>query len=280
MTRCKTPTHHLAEITRDYFRQINELRNLVQSRPDAIDWEQQLTSLLRFNAESNLSIGRPIDSEGMVLESIQRLRTITKFRPTDYSWANGLVSALKEGAEISYFNSDKETSLLRSKEALQLFENMPKDEHSAETKRRRAELYFLVGRYRDDNEGDAMMHTAIESLRILSDIYSSKPDKNNLLKKINNTYANALLTMAQRNIKRNKKREATPLLIKAKSLIPPLIGDDETVYRRAMLAKIHFLSGDAAEAENIAKKLIRLGYARPDFVEAMQLANDHTEIDH
>lgn len=167
-SRCQAQEGQIVEASRGYSQQIAELKALLVERPDAIDWEQQLSSLLHFNAALSADLGHMDDAEKQYLEAADRLTVITKIQPSDQSWKRGLANALMRASDIAYFRGDAAAAMARLRIAMRLVEAGLAAEDKEKWRRLNAMTLFRTGRYSANSVSERRMAAGIESLRMLS----------------------------------------------------------------------------------------------------------------
>ncbi len=120
ISRCMASQGQIKMANERYAKNIDSLRQLIAKRPDAIDWYQQLSSLLHFNAMTALDLGKIVVADKKITESIELLTILTKLQPENIDWKRALANSLIKGSEIAMYADQLEVSERRISEASRL----------------------------------------------------------------------------------------------------------------------------------------------------------------
>jgi eukaryotic-like serine/threonine-protein kinase len=257
-SRCRSESGNIRAAHSEYAQQISELRALLENRPDAIDWEQQLASLLHFNAIHSTYLGRMEEADLQIVEAVERMKVITKIQPNDPDWKRGLISAIMKSGEISYLQGDVNTAIKRTTDALRIIEKEPINQLGKDWKRLDSTIRFRLGIFRNDPTGNMMMDHAINDLFALA---TSNPENVHVLVSL----SEALLKRGSHNQDYSQRELAINDFIRAKSTLDRFAKASANPYILAPWINARILLGERQEADSTIIALKKSGFMHPEF---------------
>jgi tetratricopeptide (TPR) repeat protein len=259
VSRCQADVGRIREAANGYARQISELKTLIGGRPDAIDWEQQLASLLHFNANLSVGFGRIEDAEKQYLDAVDRLTTITKIQPSDQSWKRGLANALMRAADIAHLRGNTEAAMTRLRIAMRLIEAGQATEDGKKWQRLNAMVLFRIGRYSARSDREWSMTAGIKSMRALA---TTNPNDTHASMAL----ADALISRGTWFQDAGRLGDARRDWDEARSTMAKIAVSTKNPDALAPWVNANMLLGRRAEVEASIQALTASGYTHPDFV--------------
>lgn len=153
--------------------QIDELRDLIRTSPDAVAWKRYLANSLIRRANLLLNRGRASDANPMVQESIDLLSAAVKKEPANLNWIRDLARAHMEASDSANALGDMAARNQHLSTAIEISNSLLKsDDPTDEWRRLNALLILRKGLSNDSfNEAEAELNKAIEILSALSTKY-------------------------------------------------------------------------------------------------------------
>lgn len=259
MSRCQAEAGHIKQASTEYARLIADLTAMIESHPDAIDWEQQLASLLHFNAVLSTNFGDIDSGEKQFLEAADRLETITKIQPKDPRWKRNLANALSRAADLAYLRGDIDAATSRLRIAASLAEKGMVGEDAHKWRRLSATIHFKTGRYRADPGSENAMSAGIASLDAL--IVEKPKDQH-----ARTALGNALVSRGIWLRDRERNEEARLDWERARTIMAMVVKGSKDPDVLAPWVNAHLLLGRREEVETSVLALSDSGYAHPEFV--------------
>jgi DNA-binding winged helix-turn-helix (wHTH) protein/tetratricopeptide (TPR) repeat protein len=257
-SRCHAEQGRIMDASKGYAEEIADLKALIAGRPEAIDWEQQLTSFLHLNANLSTNLGRIEAADNQFTEAVDRLTMITRFQPDDTSWKRMLANALTRSADIAHLRGDDAAAVSRLETAQRLAEHGKTAADASRWKRIDANITFRLGRYRTHSDSEKMMASGIKSLSALMEAEASDLHTRIAL-------ANALISRGNWLQARGRNEEAKTDWARARSAMGENSITSGNPDILAPWVNASILLGKGIEAESSMQALIASGYAHPDF---------------
>ncbi|GAA4781495.1 winged helix-turn-helix domain-containing protein [Lysobacter hankyongensis] len=260
ISRCKAEAGQIKQASTEYTQLIAELTAIIENHPDAIDWEQQLSSLLHFNAGVSTNLGDINAGERQFLEAADRLKTITKLQPKDPRWKRNLANALSKAADLAYLRRDIDAATSRLRIATSLAEKGLAGKEADKWRRLSATILFKTGRYLANPDSERSMSDAIASLNALMAEDSEDQHTRTAL-------GNALVSRGTWLQERGRSEEARRDWERTRAIMAKIAKDSKDPDVLAPWVNAHLLLERRQDVETLVLALIDSGYAHPEFMD-------------
>jgi eukaryotic-like serine/threonine-protein kinase len=258
-------TGHLSEANRCYLKQIKAIKLLLESRPEANEWKRQLSSLLQFQAETELDLGNTEQAEENINSAIYYYCSLILDDPENDDWIYYFAQAHLLAGDISRAKGHP----YLAEQHFKLAENSLSFERQAPQSWKRiiATARFKTFRYGTKNPNDKGIDNAIFSLDAMH-----AEDKRN--RKIKFDLAESLISKADNDRNYNRNQSSKLAAVSAIEILSTTKDMDADKDQIALLERAYFIIGKSKEACRLASHETLKEYRNPNHSSALQRSAD------